>query len=107
MTLTFLGDSKAGINSQGDPSDKDLASQDQVDHNSHLGSQAQTTATSPAKTFDLRAKKLMDKVSGTQNTPGQPRKKFEKLCSKSGIDILEVYKSKNSKQFAHSRKLRL
>lgn len=105
MTSTFLGDSKAGIHSQGDPSDKDIACQ--VDHNNHLGSQLQTTATSPTKTFDLRAKKLMDKVSGFQNSPAQPRKKFEKLCSKSGIDILEVYKSKNSKKFADSRKLRL
>ena len=68
----------------------------------------QTTTQPPAsslnqRTFDLRARKQSKTLTGDKNgaqASPAPRKKFEKLNSKSGIDILDIYKLKYAKKFA-------
>ncbi len=52
---------------------------------------------SNSRAFDLRSKKLTKLSEAGKGNNAQspiPRKKFEKLNSKSGADIIEVYKAK-------------
>ncbi len=86
----FKGDPRASASNASDQAEKENISGPV----GAIGNNGSAPHALNQKTFDLRAKKLLDKGSPA------PRKKFEKLCARSGVDILEIYKARNKKKFA-------